>query len=134
MYATRDWPPIGFVIWATATRSHPSSPNVLRISPGLCSSSGATKYSHFCMASLPVLWRFLLALDGALDAGAHDDGHPVLLCDAPRLVIHDAQLQPQDLLAARDRFFGDRRRVRRLTEPVYDLDRDLGLHVQDRRV
>src|SRR5687767_15949423 len=97
MYATRDWPPIGFVIWATVTRSQPSSPNVLRISPGLCSSSGATKYSHFCMASLPVLCRSLQALDGALDADAHDDGQPGLLRDAPRLVVHDAQLQPQDL-------------------------------------
>src|SRR6476646_1188130 len=45
-YATVDTPPCG-VGWATTdTSSHPSSPNVFKISPGLCQSNGATKYSH----------------------------------------------------------------------------------------
>ena len=59
------------------TNSQPSSPNVFKISPGLCSSSGATKYSQTVtaspiVASLPFLVA-VQSLRGLLDADPHDD-------------------------------------------------------------
>src|SRR5205085_654056 len=58
MYATVVTPPCGVGCATTDTSSHPSSPNEFKISPGLCSSNGATKYSHLFSTGSPSVWVF----------------------------------------------------------------------------
>src|SRR6266508_1656646 len=108
----------------SVTSSHPSSPKLFRISPGLCGRSGATKYSHCCTGDLlPVVRRSAdqLLVD-RLHADAHHDVEPGVRGDPPRLLTVDPLLQPQGLRPDLDRLARDRRRVLRTAEHVHHVD------------
>src|SRR3954447_17349715 len=139
MYATVETPPCGVGCATTDTSSHPSSPNEFKFSPGLCSSNGATKYSHLFSTGSPSVWVFgsvfgQQPLADLADAHPHDHIEPARGRDGRGLFAHDVLLEPQNLRADRDGVDRHRRRVLGAPEHVDHVDREITRCVAQRRV
>src|SRR5687767_526024 len=130
MYATIDTPPAGVCCWRMVTSSQPSSPKLFKISPGLCSRSGATKYSHFISTS-PFGHQLLTYVP---DTDAHDHLEASLRGDPSRLLVHDPLLEPEHARADRDGLARHLRRVLGTPEHVHDVDMDVRRDVEERGI